>query len=85
MRGGKSGLSRGVDHEVEADVTVLETIDHHLVDDLVAPVAHVGTQLDGLFEAVVAHAAGGERRQRGPSQEGPELGGVLHGRIPRIE
>ena len=47
-----AGLRGGVDVPVDAVVAVLEAIDHHLVDDLIAPVVDVAGELDLLVEAV---------------------------------
>ncbi len=67
------GQRRRVDAHVVALVAVGEAVDEHLVDDLVAPVRHVGGEGDGL-RVVERHAAGraGEHGREGRRAEGAE-------------
>jgi hypothetical protein len=52
-----------IDEVVVRQIAVGETIDHHLVDDLIAPVGDVRLEHDLFVETVEVHAAQEEQRQ----------------------
>jgi hypothetical protein len=70
-----AGHVLAVQQVVVAVVAVGEAVDEDLIDDLVAPVAGVGLDRDGVLERVEVHAGGRE-----PEGEEPEEGlEVFHG------